>query len=266
MNSRRGSAERIPSSWRAFAWKVRGRKEKLLERLDEFPDSVLVTGCQRSGGTMLSRVITESEGMTKFWFSNDEELDAALILAGVVPHAPVGRYCFQTTYLNERVSEYRDHLTHRLIWTLRNPYSVVYSMVNNWRRFALNELFLQCGYGFMNYVDRIRFQRFGLFGIPAVRKASYAYVGKVSQLFFLKEFYPDERLTVLEYDALVRGKSRILPRLYQRIDVTYKSIYCESISERSLSKQDRLRHGERVVVQELAEPIYERALSLVNLH
>jgi Holliday junction resolvasome RuvABC ATP-dependent DNA helicase subunit len=38
--------------------------------------------------------------MVDFSSGEDDELDAALILAGFVEHTPRGRYCFQTTYLN----------------------------------------------------------------------------------------------------------------------------------------------------------------------
>lgn len=251
--------------WRAFASEVRGTQEKLLVRLEDFQDSVLVTGCQRSGGTMLSRVITQSDGMVNYWFGADDELDAALILAGRRSHEPTGRYCFQTTYLNERYPEYVEHTGHRIVWSLRNPHSVVYSMLYNWRRFALKELFLQCGYGHMNYRDRVSFQRYGLRGVSAVRRAAYAYVGKVSQVFFLKEHYPPDRLTVLEYDTLVRQKSRLLPALYQRIDLPYKETYAEPISERSLGKKGRLTPSESAIVDEIASPVFERALSDVDL-
>lgn len=258
-------ASAYPKTWPAFAREVRGTQASLLTRLDDFPDSVLVTGCQRSGGTMLARVITQSEGMVNYWFGKDDELDAALVLSGRVPHQSSGRHCFQTTYLNERYPEYLDHPGHRIVWSLRNPQSVVYSMVYNWRRFALNELFLQCGYGQMDYRDRVRFQRFGLFGIAPIRRAAYAYAGKVAQLFYLREHYPADRLTILEYDQLVRDKTRLLPALYQRIDLAYRDAYADPISERSLGKKDRLSADERAVVEDLALPVFERALKLVDL-
>lgn len=258
-------ASAYPKTWPAFAREVRGTQASLLTRLDDFPDSVLVTGCQRSGGTMLARVITQSEGMVNYWFGKDDELDAALVLSGRVPHQSSGRHCFQTTYLNERYPEYLDHPGHRIVWSLRNPQSVVYSMVYNWRRFALNELFLQCGYGQMDYRDRVRFQRFGLFGIAPIRRAAYAYAGKVAQLFYLREHYPADRLTILEYDQLVRDKTRLLPALYQRIDLPYRDAYADPISERSLGKKDRLSADERAVVEDLALPVFERALKLVDL-
>lgn len=255
-----------PASWPAFAREVRGTQDRLLNRLDEFPDSILITGCQRSGGTMLSRVITGSEGMEKFWFSKDEELDAALILSGAVPHTPKGRYCFQTTYLNERWPEYLEHAgKFTMIWSLRNPYSVIYSMVYNWKRFALNELFLACGYAHMDHADRVCFQRFGIFGIAPIRRAAYAFVGKVGQLPELHRLLPEGNLHILEYDRLVRGKNELLPQLYDRIRLAYKPEYGQPISERSLGKKSRLTATEQAVVDRICGETYERALGLVNL-
>ena len=40
---------------------------------------------------------------------------------------PAGRFCFQTTYLNNHVFEYFEHDHYQLIWVLRNPFSVVVS-------------------------------------------------------------------------------------------------------------------------------------------
>lgn len=255
-----------PNPWRAFAREVRGRQEKLLTRLDDFPDSILITGCQRSGTTMLSGVIAESEGMFKFWFSDCDEHDAARILSGAVPHLPQGRYCFQTTYLNERCHEYLEHPGHRIVWVLRNPHSVVHSMLYNWKDFALNELFLACGYGCMDYADRVRYQRFGLAGIPRVRRAAYAYNGKVSQAAELKRGYPAGRMAVLEYDQLVKEKDRLLPLLYEFIDLPFKVSYGRQIKASSLAKKDRLTDEEARTVESICMPVYQAALAEVTIH
>ncbi|MEH6528651.1 MAG: hypothetical protein V7718_01775 [Porticoccus sp.] len=261
----RGKTGKDIKNWKSFSRDVRGTQECLLGHLDEFPDSVLVTGCQRSGGTMLAGLITKSEGMVNYQLGDDGELDAALLLSGQVSHEPIGRYCFQTTYLNERFSEYLEHPAHYIIWLLRNPHSVVYSMVYNWKRFALNELFLQCGYAEMNYRDRVRFQRFGILGIPPLRRAAYSYNGKVSQLFKLREGYAKDRLIVLDYDNLIRAKERLLPILYERIHLAYDSGYAASISERSLNKKNSLRDREKELIDAVCMPTYNAALILVNL-
>jgi len=52
---------------------VRSKRCRLLNKLDEFPNAVLVTGCQRSGTSMRARVITLSEGMTYYWFGDNDE-------------------------------------------------------------------------------------------------------------------------------------------------------------------------------------------------
>ena len=232
----------------------------LLIRLDDFADSILVTGCQRSGGTMLARMITKSEGMINYRFGKDDELDAALILSGVVPHMPHGRYCFQTTYLNECYPEYFEHPVHRIVWSLRNPHSVIYSMIYNWKNFALNEVFLTCGYSQMDHVDRVRFQRFGIFGIPRIRRAAYAFNGKVRQLFELRRGYPADQVAVLEYDQLIHEKARLLPKLYEFIGLPYKQEYAAPINQLSLSKKDKLNPEEKQLIELVCMPVYESAL------
>lgn len=253
-------SQNLISTWPAFVRKVRGCQEKLLIRLDEFPDSILVTGCQRSGGTMLARTINRSEGMINYRFGKDDELDAALILSGKVSHMPHGRYCFQTTYLNECYPEYFEHPGHRIVWLLRNPYSVVYSMVYHWKNFALNEVFLTCGYDQMDHVDRVRYQRFGIFGIPRIRRAAYAFNGKVRQLFELRRSYPTGQLAVLEYDQLICDKARLLPRVYEFIGLPYKEEYVAPINQLSLSKKDNLNPDERRLVETICMSVYESAL------
>lgn len=255
------------TSWKQFAYRVRARQERLLTELHRFPGAILVTGCQRSGGTMLSRLLTGADGMTRFWFGRDEELDAAQILAGVVDYRGTGRHCFQTTYLNERWREYlAQPAPFQMVWTLRNPQSVVYSMVCNWKRFALDELFLACGYAEMEADDRVRFLRWGLWGIPPLRRAAYAYRGKVAQLHALRAQLPTGSLTVLEYDRLVREKERWLPALFDRLELPYAARHADAVSDRSLGKREALSSTERAEVDRLCGPAYEAAAAYVNLH
>ncbi len=214
---------------------------------------------------MLTRVITNSDGMVKYKSAEDEELDAALILSGRVSPEASGRYCFQTSYLNERYREYFEHPDHSIIWLLRNPFSVVCSMIYNWKRFALNELFLQCGYEHMDFRDRVRFQRFGLLGIPPIRRATYAYNGKISQVFQLIKHYPSDRLNILDYDDLILEKNRLLPILYERINLSYRPEYALSISKSSLQKKNHLKEAEKQLIDDVCIPMYRRVQDLVNL-
>ena len=129
------NTEKKINNWQQFTDFVRLSNRPLLEHLDDFNEPVLVTGCQRSGTTMLSQILTESAGMVNYGSDNSLELDGALILSGHSEHEPLpnGRYCFQTTYLDDFYHEYFDHQGRfKLIWVIRNPASVVYSLLYNW--------------------------------------------------------------------------------------------------------------------------------------
>lgn len=251
-------------TWQKFAREVRSKDGNLLRRLGEFPDSVLITGCQRSGTTMLSRVITESAGMVKYWFGPDDELDAALILSGNVDYKPEGRYCFQTTYLNERYREYFDHHdSFKMIWVLRNPYSVVYSFLYNWERFALNELFRDCATHLLDGKERRRYDLFGRWGISRLKRACLAYSGKVSQVFEIRKKLGESRVIVVDYDKLVTQPDRLLPKIYEFIDLPYKPEYSNKIHSMSVRKGDQLSGREGALVEEICIPVYDKAKSLV---
>jgi hypothetical protein len=252
--------------WLSFGEQVRSNGRPLLQRLDEFPHSVLVTGCQRSGTTMLSRIITESDGMINYWFGQDDELAAALILAGVVEHQPQpeGRYCFQTTYLNERYAEYFAYNgRHKIIWVLRNPYSVVYSMCYNWKRYALDELFMACGVDHLAGLCQWRYKLLGRRGISPGKRACYAYAGKVSQLFELQKKLDQDTLLVIDYDDLVQNKTTHLPQIYDFIQLPYRPVYADKIHAKSLSKARQLNTAESRHVEQICMPIYTRARKLV---
>lgn len=253
--------------WSAFGEQIRNNGRTLLYRLDDFPRAILITGCQRSGTTMLSRIITESEGMVNYWFGHDEELAAALILAGAVAHQPQpeGRYCFQTTYLNERYEEYFAYNgRHKIIWVLRNPYSVVYSMCYNWKRYALDELFLACGLEQLTGLSYWRYRLLGLPGISPIDRACFAYAGKVAQLFVLQEKLDDETLLVIDYDDLVQDKADHLPRIYDFIQLPYRPTYADKIHSKSLTKARQLDAAEARRVEQICMPIYKRAQTVAT--
>lgn len=250
-------------TWKKFATKVRSRGCHLLMRLDDFPGSILVTGCQRSGTTALARLITSSEGMVSYWQGKDDELDAALILSGEVIHEPKGRYCFQTTYVNECYLEYLNYTkSHRMIWVTRNPHSVVYSMLNNWGRFAFNELFRSCGARYLTGKDSVRYQKYGRFSIPRVRRACLSYIGKTNQLFELKTSHWKDRLIVIDYDELVLNKGLILPELYKFVELSYKQKYGDKLNAGNIDKAKQLKQHEWSIIKELCSPIYDKAKKL----
>lgn len=253
------------NSWKDFKKSVRSKGCSLLKKLDSFPNSILVTGCQRSGTTILSRILSQSDGMVDFSSGEDDELDAALILAGYVEHTPRGRYCFQTTYLNEC---YREYFLHRngakIIWVLRNPYSVVYSMLHNWRSFALNELFLNCGLEFLTEKERKRMKIFGKYGVTKLRKACCAYVGKTRQVFALKARLSADAIMFVEYDNLIKNRETILPAIYDFIGLTYHPKYAERLHYRSLKKAIALSGRGRSEIDRFCDPVFRKAMTLVQ--
>jgi len=244
-------------SWQKFAKEVRSNGCNLLNRLDEFPDSVLVSGCQRSGGTMLANIFAKSEGMVDFAWSSDDELDAALILSGYVDYSHSGRHCFQTTYLNECYHEYFEHKSdYKIIWLLRNPYSVVYSLLHNWKRFALNELFVGCGRDLLQEPMRSYYERFGLIAVSRLHRACLSYNAKISQVSELINILGDDKLMVVDYDDLILKKEVMLPKLYDFIGHTFHSDYSDAIRISSIDKARKLSARERKMIHELCEPVY----------
>jgi hypothetical protein len=250
--------------WRRFGREVRVRGCDLLRELPAFPNAVLISGCQRSGGTILARIISSSEGMVRFAAGEDEELAAAEILAGVRPTTAPGRYCFQTTYLNECYGEYLRHAGgYRLIWLVRNPYSVVYSMLYNWSRFALDELFAACGAPLLDTTHRARYWRFGGIAVSRLDKACLSYVGKQHQMLELAPRLGDA-LRVVDYDALVGAPDRALTEIYDFIGLSYRTSYADALSRRSLAKAAALSPAVRARIEQLCMPAYNEAKALTR--
>jgi hypothetical protein len=250
-------------AWKKFRYRIRNRGVSLLNRLDAFSDPILVAGCQRSGTTMLSRVIANSDGIRQFRFGIDDELDAALVLSGTIQHFPKGRYCFQTTYLNEAYQEYLAHVGgFKLLWVVRNPVSVAYSLAYNWRRFPLNELFQYCGVRSMGRKDRRRYERFGAWGVSRLRKACYSYNAKNAQLFELHRNLSSDQLLVVNYDDLVVQKRVLLSRIYEFLGIPFREEYTASIHSNSVKKADGLSKGKRETINEICSYSYDVAKGL----
>jgi hypothetical protein len=253
-------------TWKQFASKVRSMGCHLLYRLDEFPGSILVTGCQRSGTTMLTRIINQSDLMVDYTFGKDDELDAALILSGKVKHAPIGRYCFQTTFLNECYLEYLDHdIDNTIIWVIRNPFSVVYSLVFNWERWALNELFHACGTKFLDNKMQLRLEKFGVIGVPKIIRGCLAYNGKLEQAFYLKKRLKRTRFFIVDYDALVTKKDAYLPMIFDYLKIPYNPQIATVIHQTSLDKRKKLSKKNNQIIESICSPVYKKAQVICDL-
>ncbi len=248
-------------NWVQFSLLVRANERNLLKRLAEFPDSVLITGCQRSGTTMLSKIIVESEGMVNYWMGQFRtELYGALILAGAVPYAARGRHCFQTTYVYDCPDEYFTcSETHKLIWMLRNPFSVIRSMLFNWDvHFSLNELFDACGAPLLSDSERALYDQYGPSCFSLIQRACLSYNGKVLQGLDLVEKLDADRLMVVDYDGLVRNKQEVLPAIYEFTGLSYRSDYGEKIHPQSLNKKENLSPEDTAWIESRCAPVYER--------
>ena len=245
------------ATWQKFHHGVRGRPGSLLSGLPRYANCVLVAGCQRSGTTMLTRLIASAPGFTRLALTADDELDAALALAGLIELPPESRYCFQTTYLNERYEDYRAlGPGQRLIWVLRNPYSVVYSMLYNWQRFGLNELYEGCG---VAHAAAPRLRRAGLIwplGPSRLEKACLAYRGKVAQIRSIREMLSPEQLLTVDYDLLVNAPEHWLPRIFAFAGAPYEASYARLVRRAPAGKAQRLTARARRLIEQLALPTY----------
>lgn len=245
---------------------MRGAAPALLSALGEYPDAILVTGCQRSGTTILARIITGSDGMSSYAITDDDELDAALILSGRSSVPAKARYCFQTTYMYDHLDEYvRRIAEQKMIWVLRNPHSVIYSMLYNWKDFALNEVFMACGVRYLKEPYRTRLQRFGVIGVPRVLRACLSYRGRLDEVSYLRERLREPSMTVVDYDELVNDKQTILPVIYERIGLVYRAEYGEKLKMTSLGKSSGLKNGERKLVDEHCREVFEHARQLIDV-
>lgn len=252
------------TSWKQFNSTSYRQDCQLLARLDEFPESILVTGCQRSGTTILSRVLNRSDGLTNYWFGPDDELDAALILSGHVEHQPKGRYCFQTTYVNACYREYfRASASFKMVWVLRTPFSVIHSMLYNWRDEAIDMLFGQCAIPALTGLDEWRYRLLGINGISRLRRACWAYAAKTRQIFEIMRHLSPDQLMLVDYDELVTHKQIVLPAIYGFVNLSYAPRYADEIHAKSIDKKGRLSAVEIATIQELCEGIYQEARKLL---
>jgi len=253
------------NTWKQFTSIVRSKGCNLLKFLDKFRDAVLVAGCQRSGTTMLARIITQSEGMTNYWFGPDDELDAALILSGYVTPPSSGRYCFQTTYVDECYCEYYEHTgSYKIIWLIRNPYSVVYSLLYNWAPASLDGTFEKFAVQQLTGLDARLYHLLGVRSINRTRRACELYKAKTLQLFELYNAFGAEKILVVDYDELALQKTSLLPKIYQYINLEYNTQYSQKIHNKSLDKKSKLSKKEKTLIRNIAEPIYKKALALKN--
>jgi hypothetical protein len=247
-------------SWADFHDVVKQPDQPLLARLDDYDNSVLVAGCDRSGTMALARLLKRADGIADHCFGADDELDGALLLAGYVARLADGRHCFQTTYLNDRYTEYFEHESFRLIWMLREPRSVVHSVLHNWKRSALSRSFGDRGAA----LDAASAQRtlVGSWTQPSrLDKACASYVARTEQTFALRERL-GSRMAIVDYDDLVLHRDVLLPQLCEFAEIPYERDLTRQLHGKSARKGDRLAAWEARHVDDLCDEAYHRARAL----
>ncbi len=251
-------------TWKKFHHGPRAQSGPLLSCLGDYPTSVMIAGCQRSGTTMLTRVIAESQGYTALKITADDELDAALALCGVITLPKQNQYCFQTTYLNERYPEYRNiGPQQKLIWLVRHPDSVIRSMLYNWKNFALNELYQDCGLFPESADERVSNSKYPWpLGVRYAERACSAYAGKSRQILDIAEMIPAEQLLVLDYDDLLANPEQGLNLAFNFVGATLNPAVAASVKRQNSYAEKPFETSIARQISKTALPVYEQVRQL----
>lgn len=236
----------------------------MLARLSGFPAAILVAGCQRSGTTVVTRILRDAIEMHCPKYTRDDELDAALILCGAVPFEATGRCCFQTTYVNDHFREYAEHDDFRMIWIIRNPEAVIRSMLYHWRRGALKRLFRACGRHALDERGIRRLERFGTLGFGRAEMACLSYNVKTAQVHDLAAWLGPDRLYILDYDDLIGGGEDLLPEMFSFCSVAYDERFRRRLIKRKKPGGDQLDTRLRKKIHDICDSEYGRALGLAK--
>ncbi|MEM7208538.1 MAG: sulfotransferase domain-containing protein [Pseudomonadota bacterium] len=252
-------------TWENFNRRIRHIGVNLLRELGKYENSIFVAGCQRSGTTAVTNALNLSSDFGKYKFTRDTELDAALILSGFHEVAK-GRYCFQTTYLNEQFTEYFAHSNFKLVWVLRRPVPVVRSMLHNWSLSSLDRLYEGVGKRYLEDVGGPKPKLFGDDSVSHLQKACASYIAKVSQTQILLSKLGKERMLIVDYDDLLSEDGPvILANLYEFADVSYDASYLEYFGKRTTRPNTKkLNQSDERFVQSTCEPTYSKATSITD--
>ena len=96
------------------------------------------------------------------------------------------------------------HDDFRLVWMLREPRSVVYSMLHNWKRGALNRLFDACGEELLRSRSRARCSARGSGRRDSTRRAPRTSRRRGRPVALLDRL--GDRMAIVDYDELVSHK------------------------------------------------------------
>lgn len=226
--------------------------EPLLGELDRYPKALLISGCDWSAATAVTRLFKRIPTFADSSWGYDDELDGALLLAGWRPRSAGGRHCFQTTYVRERYREYFEHEGFRLVWIVREPRAAVRSLLTS-RDHTLPA----------RAVLGLSGKSAGGQGISRLEKACAAYVASMGQTLEIKERL-GSRVAIVDYDELAADRDRLLPALCR-----FASVGCDASVLRHLHgksvRKSTLLPWEQAIVDEVALPAYRRARSAATL-
>jgi len=242
------------SDWKDFYEAFRGKGIPLLSRHRDYKESIYVTGCPRSGTSITTRIIGKSKSIV----SDPMEFSVALMLSGVqeTPSA-TGRHCFHTTYIHNQYIEFLDlEPGDKIVWVIRNPESVIWSILYNWPSYVLDDLFSCCNQGYLHEHQVSRASK--------LEKACYSYLGKGEMLNNLVSSVLESRLYVLDYEDLVGKPELILPHLFDFLGIFYTEEYAQAIHRDSLNNKMGLNMEEQEMIFRLCQPVYEQMKAYVS--
>jgi hypothetical protein len=236
------------ASWPEFHAAMADRP--LLAKLDDYRDALLIAGCDRSAVTAITYLFKRLPEFADSSWSHNEELDDALLLAGLRADGTGGRHCFQTTYLGERYREYLAHDRFKLVWIVREPRAAVRSLLAGRER------------------DRLRAAHqpadtAGQGGSSRLEKACASYIANMRQGIELKERLGD-RVAVLDYDELSANRDRLLPALCRFAAVDYDASLLRFLHGKS-ARKGTLASFEAAIVDRRAMQVYRRARCAATL-
>jgi hypothetical protein len=218
-----------------------------LARLDDYPDALLVAGCDPAATTALARLFKRLPSFAHPAHQRDDELDGALRLAGLSQQPAAGRHCFDTSHLRERYYEYFTHERFRLLWVIREPRSAVRSLLDARTRLPLHDGTARA--------RRARASR--------LERACATYLSSIRQTMELKTRLR-ERIAIVDYDELATHRAKLLPALCRFADIHFDNLLLRHLHGKSVRKGE-LASWEAMVVDQLTLPAYRRACAASTL-
>ncbi len=224
--------------------------QPFLAKLDDYPNALLIAGCDWAAVTAITHLFKRLPGFADASWGHDDELDGALLLAGLREHSVAGRPCFQTTYVRERYREYCTHEHFKLVWIVREPRAAVRSLLSSRERALLPRTAL----GLAGKSAQ---------GMSRLEKACVEYLASIRQTLELKERL-GERVAIVDYDELAADRNRLLPALCRFASVGWNPSLLRHLHGKSV-RRGVLASWEAAIVDQLALPAYRRARSAATL-